>query len=112
MNSDILVTLLASVNALTEAFKRLVSPYVSNEETMKSVSFVASLLFGIGVALASPDAVSDVFHGTAMADNIGGVIVLGLALGFGSKFTYYLVDLISTLRHFTKGKISSNNTSV
>jgi hypothetical protein len=85
---------------LTEGFKRLTAQFTLTPEVRAFASFVFSILAGIFVAF-SADAGKVFFDGTLLESRyIASNILLGLSLGYGSKFTYYLAELIGTLRQF------------
>jgi hypothetical protein len=111
METETIATMLIAVNAATEAFKRAISRFDKIDEYTKSaLYFLFSLLAGIFVSFMT-NAAPQFFERTLLANYpIAANILLGLALGYGSKATYFLMDLLANLREFAK--LNAENPSV
>jgi hypothetical protein len=91
------------VNAATEGFKRVISRFERINDTAKStLYYLFALLAGLGVAFAT-NAAPQLFERTLLSEYpVVANVLLGLALGYGSKATYFLMDLIANLREFSQ----------
>lgn len=103
MNEELFVTMSASVYMIVETLRRLLDLFsIDNSNVKKFILFIASMIGGVLVVFMTPESL-ELFRGTPLADNPAwGTLVLGSALGAGSKFVYILLDLLTLVRKWIR----------
>lgn len=108
--NEVILWLAVFITMFVEGVNRTLTAYnwVTDANKRKTVLFAVSLLTGILISVGFPILSRNVFRDFyGIGDTLAGQIILGVALSFGSKATYYLIDWVKLRRQSIKVELLS-----
>jgi hypothetical protein len=82
--------------------------WVTDTKRRKLLLFTVSLLLGILISVGVPGLATEIFRDFyGLGGSLISQIIVGIALGLGSKATYYLIDWIRLKRQQTRLEVSA-----
>lgn len=103
--NEVILWLSFFITMFVDGLNRTLTAYgwITDSNKRKIILFSASLLIGVLLSVGFPVLARNVFQDFyGVGDTLAGQVILGIALGFGSKAVYYLVDWVKLRRQSAK----------